>query len=156
LIQVFINGVQTMITLTGAILGFIGSMIPELLAFFKQKADRVHELEILKFQREQQAAGHSERMEEIRISHDTARMQALYGTYTTQIRWVDALNGSVRPVMAYAFFLLYAVVKLTQFAMIPEGESPLPWQLWGQEDQAIFSAIVSFYFGQRAFSKVRS
>jgi len=37
--------------------------------------------------------------------------------------------------------------------------SPLPWHmemLWSLEDQAIFAGIISFYFGQRAMSKVRS
>jgi hypothetical protein len=29
------------------------------------------------------------------------------------------------------------------------------WVLWQAEDQAIFAGIISFYFGQRAMSKLR-
>jgi hypothetical protein len=65
------------------------------------------------------------------------------------IRWVDALNGTVRPVIAYSFFILYALVKGMQFS------AGLPWLLWTEEDQAIFAGIISFYFGQRAMSKLR-
>ena len=32
----------------------------------------------------------------------------------------------------------------------------LPWLLWTTEDHAIFAGIISFYFGQRAMSKLRS
>jgi hypothetical protein len=144
-----------MITLIGAMLGFFGSMIPEVMGVFKQRADRAHELAILKLQREQQERGHSERLEEIRLVHDSAQIKALYATYRTDIIWVDALNGTVRPVLAYAFFLLYAVVKMLQFSVIDFAQPLLPWQLWGEEDQAIFAAIISFYFGQRSFGKMR-
>jgi hypothetical protein len=71
---------------------------------------------------------------------------------------VDALNGTVRPVLAYAFFLLYFTVKCMQFALIDWGQPPLPWQvqaLWGAEDQAIFAGIIAFYYGQRAMGKAR-
>jgi len=41
------------------------------------------------------------------------------------------------------------VVKVMQFS------ADLPWLLWTAEDQAIFAGIISFYFGQRAMSKLR-
>jgi Holin of 3TMs, for gene-transfer release len=144
-----------MVTLIGAILGFLGSMVPEILSLFKQRADRAHELAILALQREMREQAQSERLEEIRLVHDSAQMKALYTTYRTDIVWVDALNGSVRPVLAYAFFLLYATVKMLQFSVLDLGQPLLPWQLWGEEDQAIFAAIISFYFGQRSFGKAR-
>lgn len=52
-------------------------------------------------------------------------------------------------IIAYSFFLLYTVVKVMQFS------AGLPWLLWTEEDQAIFAGIISFYFGQRAMSKLR-
>ena len=36
-----------------------------------------------------------------------------------------------------------------------EDELDTPWLLWSDEDKAIFAGIISFYFGQRAMSKVR-
>lgn len=145
-----------MITLLSAALGFFSSAFPDLLKIFTQSQDRKHELTILQMQMAQQAQGHSERLEEIGAMADIAESKALYKTYNTGIRWVDALNGTVRPVLAYAFFLLYAAVKAWQFSMLPDN--PLPWQieiLWTDEDRAIFAGIVAFYFGQRAMGKVR-
>ena len=138
-----------MITLIGALLGFISSAFPDLLKIWRDAADRKHELAILQMQMEQQRQGHTHRLEEINVQADIAESRALYKTYHTGIKWVDALNGTVRPVIAYSFFILYAVVKAMQFS------ADLPWLLWTAEDQAIFAGSISFYFGQRAMSKLR-
>ncbi len=138
-----------MITLIGALLGFISSAFPDLLKIWRDAADRKHELAILQMQMEQQRQGHTNRLEEINVQADIAESRALYKTYHTGIKWVDALIGTVRPVIAYSFFILYAVVKIMQFS------ADLPWLLWTAEDQAIFAGIISFYFGQRAMSKLR-
>lgn len=147
-----------MITLLGSLVGFISAAFPDLLKLFRDHQDRKHELTILRLQMEQQAQGHQQRLEEIHVEADIAESRALYKTYYSGIKWVDALNGTVRPVLAYAFFLLYFTIKCMQFAMV-DLASPLPWHmemLWSVEDQATFAGIISFYFGQRAMSKVRS
>lgn len=147
-----------MITLLGAAFGFLSSVFPDVLKLYRDKKDREHELLILDMQMKQQAQGHSERLEEIGVQADIAETKAIYKTYKTGITWVDALNGTVRPVLAYAFFLLYFTVKWMQFYVIDLSGQPLPWQmaaLWSQEDQAIFAGIMAFYFGQRAMQKVR-
>ena len=138
-----------MITLLGSLIGFIGAAFPDLLKLFRDAQDRKHELRILEMQMEQQRQGHAQRLEEVSIQADIAESKALYKTYNTGIRWVDGLNGTVRPVIAYSFFILYASVKVMQFS------ADLPWLLWNEEDQAIFAGIISFYFGQRAMSKLR-
>ncbi len=146
-----------MMTLLATLVGFISSAFPDLLKIWRDAADRKHELTILRMQMEQQAQGHTERLEEINAQADISETRALYRTYSTGIRWVDALNGTVRPVLAYTFFLLYFVIKCMQFAVVDLSD-PLPWHmatLWSVEDQAIFAGIISFYFGQRAMSKVR-
>ena len=147
-----------MVTLLGSLIGFISAAFPDLLKIWRDSADRKHELTILRLQMEQAAQGHQQRLEEINAQADIAESKALYKTYYSGIKWVDALNGTVRPVLAYAFFLLYFTIKCMQFAMVDLG-NPLPWHmdmLWSVEDQAIFAGIISFYFGQRAMSKVRS
>lgn len=149
-----------MISLISSMLGFIGAMVPELISFLKDREDKKHELKILDLQLKQQAQGHTQRLEEIRIQGESEEMRALYRTYSTGIHWVDALNGTVRPILAYSFFLLYGITKLMMIACLPEIDMHTPlgiWLplIWGEEDQAIFSGIVSFYFGQRAFQKMR-
>lgn len=140
-----------MITALSAFLGFLGALVPEFIQLWKDKRDKAHELKLLELQLQQQAQGHSERLEEIRIQGETSQMQSLYRTYYTGIDWVDALNGTVRPVLAYAFFLLYALVKLLQLSLIEAHPAMMIPILWTEEDQAIFAGIISFYFGQRAF-----
>ena len=147
-----------MITLLGTLIGFISSIIPDLVKLFQERQDRAHELRILELQLQQQASGHSQRLEEIGAQADIAESRALYKTWASGVAWVDALNGTVRPVLAYAFFLLYFTVKCMQFALI-DWLNPLPWQvdaLWNGEDQAIFAGIIAFYFGQRAMGKIRA
>lgn len=138
-----------MITALASLFGFLSSMLPEVVGFYKDRADREHELKILALQMEQQKQGQEARLEDIRTQGDIAQSRAIYRTWQTGVRWVDALNGTVRPVIAYCFFFLYAVVKLTQ------ADSGLPWLLWNEEDQAIFAGIISFYYGSRAFGKKR-
>lgn len=138
-----------MITALASLFGFLSSMLPELVSFYKDRADREHELKILALQMEQQKQGRQARLEDIRTQGDIAASRVLYHTWYSGIRWVDALNGTVRPVVAYCFFLLYAGVKLTQ------AQSGLPWLLWNEEDQAIFAGIISFYYGSRAMKQAR-
>ncbi len=146
-----------MMTLLASLLGFISSTFPDLLKLWKDGADRKHELAILQLQLEQQNQGHINRLEEIQIAADSVEARALYRTYNVGIRWVDALNGTVRPVLAYSFFLLYTAVKFAQVSMLldysPIGEAIT--LIWHEEDQTIFAGIISFYFGARAFSKLR-
>lgn len=141
-----------MITLLSTIFGFAGSLIPSIISTYKEKKDREHELAIMRLQMEQQSLGHSERMEEIGAQADIAEASAIYRTYTTGITWVDALNGTVRPVITYAFFGLYATIKAAQiYATLKSGISI--GAVWGEEDQCIFATVISFYFGQRMMSK---
>lgn len=145
-----------MITLWGSLLGFIGALMPEALKLFRDYHDRRHELAVMDRQMELQKLGHSQRLEEIRIGADATETQALYQTWKTGVDWVDALNGTVRPVLAYAFFLLYAAVKIAQGCMLSDGGAAMPQllpMLWNVEDQAIFAGIISFYFGQRALRR---
>jgi len=144
-----------MITLLSALLGFFGSAFPDFLKLFKDHQDRKHELKILEMQLKQQAQGHTERLAEINVQADISESQALYKTYATGIDWVDALNGTVRPVLAYAFFALYAVTKLLQFSLMDASLPQALGLLWQEEDQAIFAGIISFYYGQRAMGKLR-
>lgn len=146
-----------MIALLGSLLGFIGALVPEFFKIYTAKQDRAHELKLLEMQMEQQRQGHSHRLEEIGIQADIAESQALYKTYKTGVTWVDALNGTVRPVLAYAFFGLYATVKVMQYTAMPDN-APLSFYLdvlWNVEDQALFAGIMSFYFGARSMQKLR-
>jgi len=145
-----------MVTILGSLVGFLSALFPDIFKLLRDKSDRQHELALAELQMQLQAQGRSERLEEIALQTDAAMAKAAYQTYHSGIGWVDALNGTVRPVLAYGFFMLYVAVKWMQYQMLT-----LPWQdavgaLWQPEDQAVFSAIISFYFGQRAMRKIHA
>ncbi len=137
-----------MMTLIGTLLGFLGAAFPEIMKLYRDRSDKAHELAIMDRQMEMQKQGHAQRLEAIERITDAAEMQTLYRTFHSGVSWVDALNATVRPVLAYAFFALYAYVKITQAIHTP-------WRLWDEEDQAIFASIMSFYFGHRAMRHFR-
>jgi len=146
-----------MITILASLVGFISSLIPEILKFFLDKNDKKHELEILDHQIKLKNTGHSTKLEEILAMNALSESQSIYKTYKTGICWVDALNGTVRPVLAYSFFGIYAFIKFLQYKIIAVSinVNDIANILWSVDDQAIFAGIISFYFGQRAVTKLR-
>jgi hypothetical protein len=148
-----------MLTLLGSLLGFLGSAFPQILKLFQEAHDRRHELAILNLQMEQQRQGHQQRLEEIQRDGDIKQSLARYqhDSQPAGYKWVEALRASVRPVLTYAFFLLFAAVKIAGlYTMVGfDGMSlavALPL-IWDAETQALFAAIMTFWFGQRAMGK---
>lgn len=146
-----------MITLLASLVGFISSLIPEIMKFFLDKNDKKHEIHLLEQQLKMKKQGYTS-LDEVISDNSYKEIQALYKTYQTGICWVDALNGSVRPVLAYAFFAIYTFIKYLQYKVIASSSltlNDIVNILWCVDDQAIFAGIISFYFGQRAVSKLR-
>ena len=104
---------------------------------------------------------YTQRLEEIQIAADIAESQALYSyaNHPTGSPWVEALQASVRPVITYAFFLVFAVVKVSALATLLQTDSvTLAAALqatWDEETQALFAAVMSFWFGSRQINKMR-
>ncbi len=150
-----------MITLAASLLGFASSAVPEFLKSWQDKKDREHELAILDRQLEQMKLGHVQRLEEISVEADVRESEALYkhDSQPSGVVWVDGLRASVRPVITYAFFLLFAAVKFSALIVLVAYEKQplvmaLP-QVWDTETHALFSAVISFWFGSRSISKFR-
>jgi hypothetical protein len=146
-----------MITLLASIAGFLTSLVPEIIRFFKDRLDKQHELQVMDKQIRFTKLPGGRSPEEVHLTRDMVEQLSLYSTYKTGISWVDALNGTVRPVLAYSFFLMYAAIKITQYRYITKTALLVEYidVIWSVDDQAIFASIVSFYFGQRAFNKIR-
>ena len=87
-------------------------------------------------------------------------MNAIY-THDIEIgkgasKWMINLRGSVRPVITYGFFfLLVGIDGVLAYKGLSSGVdfNILADQLWDDETQALFAAIISFHFGGRAFGK---
>lgn len=149
-----------MLTLLGSLLGFISSTFPDLLNIWKDRADRSHELAILDRQMEAQKLNHSNRLEEIHVQADISESKALYShaSQPSGVPWVEALRATVRPMITYAFFILFATVKIAAlFQLLNSGFTVADSIIiiWDGETQALFAAVMSFWFGQRALTKLR-
>lgn len=145
-----------MISLLGALIGFISSIAPRFVDIFRDSLDRKHELELFRLQIQAQKQLGTQRVQEIAVEADADTYKDLYKTYYSGIRWIDALNGTVRPVIAYSFFITYVAMKVLTYYAIPY-DAPLGYVvnvLWTEADMAIFSGIIAFYFGNRVFDKV--
>jgi hypothetical protein len=145
-----------MVTLLASLSGFFGSLFPELIKYFLDKNDKKHELGILRIQLQNNKVAHKSKTEATRLDFEGSELKTLYATYKSGINWVDALNATVRPMLAYAFFGIYFFCKYLQYNLLIDNlsKSELFELLWSLEDQAIFASIISFYYGQRAFSKL--
>lgn len=146
-----------MITLLASIAGFIGSIIPEFIKYFKDIKDKQHVLDIFDKQIKFVKTNDINSLEGVKTAErDRLEIETLYANYKANILWVDALNGSVRPVLAYSFFIMYLSVKYLQYNAIITSGKIIEYinVIWTQDDQAIFAGIISFYYGQRTFRKL--
>ena len=153
-----------MLSLLGAIVGLLGALGPRIIGFFEARQNHRQEFELMKLQAanqlEMMKLGFTQKMAEINamadIQADTAAFAA--SLRPSGVTWIDGFNAFVRPFLALMFFFLYAAVKVAQFATLNVGDataSQVLLMLWGNEDWATWSAVVTFYFGNRTFNKER-
>ena len=74
------------------------------------------------------------------------------------VGFISGLQKSVRPVITYAFFLLFATIEITLLMEALNKGTDFAEAinvLWDDDVKAIFAAIVSFWFGSRAIDKAR-
>jgi maltodextrin utilization protein YvdJ len=171
-----------MLTLFSTLISFLMGGLPKILDFFQDRSDKKHELELAQMQiareLEMRKLGFEaqERVENIHtqqleietksnekvslIAAQQAEMQAIYAHDTAlnegTSQWMKNFRASVRPVITYGFFLLLVAIDC---ALVYHGFTTnvsfedMADQLWDDETQALFAAIISFHFGGRAFGK---
>ena len=142
-------------------LGFASSAVPAITDSFAQKQDNKHELDKMKLMAELRSAGYdhdlkvyeqmgADKEHDRLIQHDIAINQSS--------GIIAGLQKSVRPVITYAFFILFAVIEITLLMEALEKGTDFAEAinlLWDEDTKAIFAAIISFWFGSRAIDKAR-
>jgi len=151
------------ITLLGSLLGFSTSIIPEILGFFKQGQANKQELAMLEAKAQYAQALSSMQLEELDAKAEIVETEKLYEhdmALAARGGWVVSLQASVRPVITYLFMATFIAVEggLVYSLMTTQGAD---WvtalqAAWSENSQALFSAILSFWFGGRAMSKARA
>jgi hypothetical protein len=146
-----------MFALLGSLLGFAGSLLPDVFSMLRDRKDKTHELAILSKQMEFMEKGHHNRIAEINAMADAGESQYIYKfAAKSGNAAIEALTTSVRPVLSYAFFSLYAYIKIASFFILHRYNNDIALsivQVWSEEDQTIFCAIIAFWFGHRAFRR---
>lgn len=139
-----------MLTLLSAAGGLLGSLLPAILKFMQDKQDKAHELAILDRQAALQKAGADQRLQEIQVQGDVATLTAAITAQAVPsgVKWVDAFNSLVRPLVTYLLLAGYLWIKVYR---LYHGE-PIT-TVWNDEDQALLAAALSFWFGQRSIGK---
>lgn len=139
-----------MLTIIGSVLGFATSFLPAIMQYFQQKQQAQLQLQMLQLgikQTEVEAAA----MQTQAVYQDDAAVKG--GAF------IDGMRASVRPIITYIFFALFVAIKTCALiSAIKAGGTlltSLP-QLWDNETNALFAAVVTFWFGGRAFEKIYS
>ena len=150
-----------MLSVIGSLIGFASSTAPAIADHFKQKSNQKFELEKMKTMAELRKASfdHELRAFEAQASdkeHDRLIQHDISINQGTGI--IAGLQKSVRPVITYCFFGLFAVIEVTLLIEALEKGTDFAEAiniLWDDDTKAIFAAIISFWFGSRAIDKAR-
>jgi|TARA_R100000458_G_C8149311_1_gene157551 hypothetical protein len=148
-----------MLSLLGSLLGFGTSFLPKVMDYFQDKSDKKHELAVMEVQIKQQKELAIQKLEMVNVEADIREVEALQKSMQpTGVKWVDGLRGSVRPVITYAFFLLFCFVEISAYlALTASGVSGLDAlnAVWDEDTKALFAAVIAFWFGGRAISRAK-
>ncbi len=147
--------------LLGSLLGLTGSIVPAVTDHFASKRNNEFELKKMEKMAELRAAGfdHDMKMFETKAADDEhARLIAHDISINKGKGFIAGLQKSVRPVITYCFFVLFAVIEVNLLYQALSSDVPLTQALetlWDEDTKAIFAAIISFWFGSRAVEKAR-
>ena len=144
-----------MISLIGSLLGFASGVVPEVLGYFKKQQDHEFELELYAAKAKYAEALTANKLKELDLKAEIQELKSLYKhdqTLKTSSPFISALRASVRPVITYFFFFMFVGVEVSViFSLV---EPTMIDQIWNENTQGLFAAVLSFCFGSRAMSKV--
>lgn len=150
-----------MVSIIGAILGILGSAVPEYLKIKKTKMDQEHEVRMFELQIQAQEKLAQYKLQEIEAQADIRESEALYKASEIKLTGWKIADGlialytsSVRPTITYLFFTFYGLAKLGQYHYITKvgtnaSVTEIIWRLFTSEDMALFATIMGYWFGQR-------
>ena len=144
-----------MLSLLGSLLGFGTSFLPKVMDYFQDKQDKAHELDMMDKQLAQQEVLGAQKLQLVNVEADIAETQSLMqhdaALQKRASQFIVNLAASVRPVITYLLFIEFATLTgLLAGGYIDNGMYSL---IWNNEFQAIWAAVVSFWFGARTMAR---
>lgn len=148
---------------TGALLGGLFRLAPELLKFLDRKNERFHELQMFTLQTDLEKLKGEFRMEEKYVDFGKTSLDAIGDAFKQQgeadskaWKWVASVSALVRPGIAWILFALYTAVKLViiNYAVL-SNIHPLEIikMVWTAEDFGILLMVLTFYYVGRPIEK---
>lgn len=148
-------------TVLGSVLGFLASLLPEIFGLIRDRVAKPPVAEgevqnpgpvVLEPHKMGQNASPAPSTHSC-SPDDTPRDAPL------PYLFLDYLRASVRPVLTYAFFALFAFIKVTAMyhAFVHDHTAAVDLLpiLWDEGTEALFAAVLSFWFGSRAMARFR-
>jgi hypothetical protein len=146
--------------------GGVLRLFPSFLDFFSKKRDLDHELKLLEKQMDLEKIRWQLKSEEIKLQSEVATESAWAAALpkaqeivTTGVKWVDAMNASVRPVLTYWWCLgLYTAYKgITVYVAIASDTALLDIAnvLVTEFDRSVIGSIIGFWFLDRTLRKLK-
>ena len=144
-----------MLSLLGSLLGFGTSFLPKVMDFFKDKQEKAHELRLMDKQLENQKVLGAQKLQMTHVEADIRESEALLkhdaNLQNKASPFVVNLAASVRPIVSYLLFLeIFILTFAVQFGWMDQEQYKL---IWNNEMQAVWAAVVSFWFGRRAMAR---
>ncbi len=144
-----------MISLIGSLLGFASGVVPEVVGYFKKQQDHKFELQIYEAKAKYAKVMTENKLKELDLKAEIQELKSLYKhdqSLKTTSPFISSLRASVRPVITYFFFFMFVGVEVSViFSLI---EPQMIDKIWNENTQGLFAAVLSFWFGSRAMSKV--
>lgn len=148
-------------SILGALFGFGASVTPDIINLIRDAKQHQYTMDQKRLDIEASKANYDFELDKARTSASTEELKALLAHDATLKGnpFIENLRASVRPVTTYLFLLLFIIVKLTTlfrtmfYADVPVLQA-IPF-LWDNETVALFSAVLSFWFGSRAMDSYR-
>lgn len=151
-------------SLLGSLFGGALRLAPEAMKLFDRKAERKHELDLQDKNLALETLRGASKMNEMLAQVESTHLQAVVEAAKAQaqqigIKFVDALNALVRPVVTYWLVGLFSVAKFAAVIAAVQHGANVADSLaltWGSEDQVLFAGIINFWFVGRVLDKQRS
>lgn len=154
-------------TLLGTLFGGIFRMAPEVLKWLDRKDERAHELAMFDKQLEADKLKGDQALAQINAQADAtigaAEVQAIIEATKAQsmrtgIKWVDAFNATIRPLLALQWLiLLWPAVIVAGFTLaVSSGADPLVAlkAAFGVDEKAMAASVASFWLVDRSLRKM--
>jgi hypothetical protein len=151
--------------LAGGVVGALARLAPEVLSILDKRNERKHEREMTELNMKFEELRHKNAVDikdlDIEQARFTAAMPVLQTSIQAQaqqtgVKIIDALSATVRPVITYWLFFIYALVKVgiySTYVNAGVAADQAMVALWGPEDTAMLSAVLTFWYVGRIWER---